>query len=252
MNARRVAKGLYALWYREFKVFTRERSRVISSIVTPLFFMLILGGGLGPIVNLPGVGYQTFIYPGFLAMIVLFTSVFFGTYVVWDKKIDFLKEVLISPVGRATIFTGKVLGGVTDAMIQVSLLMLVGVFLGIPFNLLGVVPALFMLLLFAAGMVSLGLVIGSFMESPQGFGLIGSLIIFPMFLLSGALYPLESLPSWMAVLTHVNPVTYAVDGLRDALLGASSFPFIFDISMVSTFSIIMIVLGTWSFNRMKV
>ncbi len=252
MSPRKVARGLYALWYREFKVFTRERSRVVSSIVTPLFFVLILGGGLGSIVNLPGVGYQTFIYPGFLAMVVLFTSVFFGTYVVWDKRIDFLKEVLISPVARATIFTGKVLGGVTDAAIQVSILMLLGVFFGLPFNLLSVVAALFMLFLFAVGMVSLGLVIGSFMESPQGFGLIGSFVIFPMFLLSGALYPLENLPRWMAVLTHVNPVTYAVDGVRGVLLGASSHSFIFDLSIVFLFSAIMIALGTWSFNRMKV
>jgi len=252
MNARKVAKGLYALWYREFKVFMRERSRVVSSIATPLFFMLILGGGLGSIVNLPGVGYQTFIYPGFLAMVVLFTSVFFGTYVVWDKRIDFLKEVLVSPVARATIFTGKVLGGVTDAVIEVSMLMLVGVFLGLPFNPLSLASAFLMLFIFAVGMVSLGLVIGSFMESPQGFGLIGSFIIFPMFLLSGALYPLENLPSWMATLTHVNPVTYAVDGLRDVLLGTSSFPLTLDLSIVLAFSVAMIALGTWSFNRMKV
>ncbi len=251
MSARKVAKGLYALWYREFKVFTRERSRVVSSIVTPLFFMLVLGRGIGSLVNLPGIGYEAFIFPGFLAMMVLFTSVFFGTYVVWDKRIDFLKEVLISPLTRATIFSGKVLGGVTDSMIQVILLMLIGILLRVQFDVLGVVSAVFMLFVFAVGMVSLGLVIGSFMESPQGFGLVGTFVIFPLFLLSGALYPIGGLPSWMAALTQLNPVTYAVDGLRSALLNVSSFSFLFNLTVVSAFSAAMIALGTWSFNRMK-
>lgn len=252
MSPRKTAKGLYAIWYREFRVFTRERSRVVSSIATPFFLMVILGSGLGSLVNLPGATYQSFIYPGFLAMLVLFTSVFFGAYVVWDKRIDFLKEVLISPVARITIFTGKVLGGVTDTVIQVSVLMLVGAFLGVPFSIFSLLSGFLMLLVFTIGMVSLGLLIGSFMESPQGFGLIGSFIIYPMFLLSGALYPLESLPGWMAIIANMNPVTYAVDGLRNVLLGSSTFPFIFDLSLVLAFSAAMIALGSWSFNRMKV
>lgn len=247
-----VAKGLYAMWYREVKVFTRERARVFSSIVTPLLFMFVFGGGLGSIVSLPGMDYQTFIYPGFLAMAVLFNSVYFGVYIVWDRKIDFLKEVLITPLSRTTIFVGKVLGGITDSMIQATFLMLIGVLLGIPFSPTSFFLIFSMLLVLAVGLVSLGLIIGSFAESPQVFGFIGSFVVFPMFLLSGAFYPLKNLPAWMSILTRVNPISYAVDGLRGVILGSSSTPFVFDLSVVVTFVLVMVALGTWAFNRMKV
>lgn len=251
MNVAKVLKGLYALWYREFKVFTREKSRIISSIITPLIFMLVFGGGLGSIASV-GMSYQIFIYPGFLGMIVLFSSVFFGTYVVMDKKIDFLKEVLITPLSRTTIFVGKVMGGMTDSMIQAALLILIGFLFNVPFTPLKIALSFAMLATLSAAMVSLGLTIGSFMESPHGFNLIGTFIIFPMFLLSGAFYPLDNLPSWMALLTRINPVTYAVDGLRNIILGTSFFSFAFDLSIVAGFAVIMIILGTFAFNRMKV
>jgi ABC-2 type transport system permease protein len=108
-------KGIYALWYREYKVFLREKSRVISSVVNPLLWFLIIGGGIGSAIAIEGVNYQTFIYPGVLIQSVLFSSIFFGVYIVWDKKIDFLKEVLVSPMSRTGIFVGKVLGGSTDS-----------------------------------------------------------------------------------------------------------------------------------------
>jgi ABC-2 type transport system permease protein len=252
MNVVKVLKGLYALWYREFKVFIREKSRVISSIVSPLFFMLVFGGGLGSIASIPGMSYQTFIYPGFLGMIVLFTSISFGTYIVMDKKIDFLKEVLVTPLSRTTIFVGKVIGGMTDSMIQATFLILIGFLLNVPFTYHSILLTFVILALFSAAMVSLALFIGSFMESPQGFGIISSFIIFPMFLLSGAFYPLTNLPSWMAALTHIDPMTYAVDGLRGVILGTSYFSFTLDLSVLVGFATVMIILGTWSFNRMRV
>lgn len=249
---RKTIRGLYAIWYREFKVFTREKARIVSSIATPVLFMLIFGGGLGSVVSVPGLDYQTFIYPGFLGMIVLFSSVMFGAYIVWDKKIDFLKEVLITPLSRTTIFVGKVLGGITDSTIQATFLIIIGVILGIPFTFSSAALTYIMVLALAAGLVSLGILIGSFMESPQSFGIIGSFIIFPMFLLSGAFYPLKNLPIWMAILTQINPVSYAIDGLRAVILGSSTLPFAFDLSVVLGFVAIMVVLGTWAFNRMKV
>ncbi len=111
-------EGFYALWYREIKVFTREKSRVVSSLVTPLLWIIVFGGGLGSAVSLGGINYQVFIFPGILAMTILFSSVFFGLYIVWDKKIDFFKEVLVAPLSRTTIFAGKMVGGSIDALIQ--------------------------------------------------------------------------------------------------------------------------------------
>ncbi len=250
MNARKIVKGIYAIWYREFKVFTKERSRVISAIFLPLFWFFIFGTGVGSIAS-TGVNYQHFIFPGFLVMTIIFSSLFNGAYIVWDKKVDFLKEVLVAPLSRRTVFFGKVLGGMTDSLLQAMILLIIGIFLGVPFTPLSVALTIVMLFFFAAGLVSLGLIIGSFMESPEGFGLVSSFAVYPIFLLSGALYPLDKLPHWLFLLTHINPATYAVDGLRSVILGVSSLGFIPNILAVIGFDIILIIIGTWAFKRMK-
>ena len=110
--------GIYALWYREVKIFFREKSRVFSSILTPLMWLLLFGSGLGSAVSFGGVNYRTFIFPGILNMSVIFGSIFFGTYIIWDRRIDFLKEVMVAPVSRTSIFLGKALGGTTDVLLQ--------------------------------------------------------------------------------------------------------------------------------------
>src|ERR1035437_10852506 len=122
--------GILGILYREYKVFLRERSRVVSSLVSPLLWLLIFGGGLGSSLSVSGINYQTFIFPGILAQSVLFTSVFFGVYIVWDRKIDFLKEVLVAPISRTSMFIGKVIGGATDSLIQSLILLLLGLVLG--------------------------------------------------------------------------------------------------------------------------
>ncbi len=254
MNFSKVFKGIYALWYREFKVFQREYSRIISAIFLPLFWYFIFGSGIGTITKMDGQEYRFFIFPGFLAMTIIFNSMFNGAYVVWDKKIDFLKEVLITPLSRTTIFFGKVLGGMTDSLLQACILLVIGVFLGIPFTLASLGLTLVMLFALTLGLVSLGLILGSLMESPEGFGLVASFAVYPLFLLSGALYPLKGLPAWMRVITHLDPATYAVDGLRCAILGASSssLAFLPNLLIVICFDVVFILVGAWSFNRMKV
>jgi ABC-2 type transport system permease protein len=250
MSLRASAKGVYAVWYREYKVFLREKSRVVSSLFLPLFWYFIFGGGIGTVTAVKG-NYQHFIFPGFLAMTVIFTSLFNGAYVVWDKKIDFLKEVLIAPPSRTTVFVGKMAGGMTDALLQAYILLFVGIFLGIPFTVFSVIASMALLVILAAGLVSMGLIVGSFMESPEGFGLISSFVIYPLFLLSGALYPLDTLPPWLRVLTHLDPATYAVDALRRVILGASAMPLAADVAIILAVDLALILVGTWAFNRMK-
>jgi ABC-2 type transport system permease protein len=250
MNLTRNAKGIYAIWYREVKVFLREKSRIVSAVFLPLFWFFIFGAGVGSITTM-GSNYQQFIFPGFLAMTIIFNAMFNGAYVVWDKKVDFLKEVLVAPLSRTTIFTGKVLGGMTDASLQAFILLIIGMIFGIPFTITSVLLTILMLFVFAMGLVSLGLIIGSFMESPEGFGLVSSFAVYPLFLLSGALYPLDNLPHWMQVLTHINPATYAVDGLRSVILGASSMSYLSNLGIVLCFDVVLIAFGTWAFNRMK-
>ncbi len=259
-------KGIYALWYRETKVFLRERSRVISSIINPLLWLLIIGGGLGSAVSFGGVNYQTFIYPGVLIQTALFSSVFFGVYIVWDKKVDFMKEVLVAPMRRTSLFVGKILGGSTDTLMQILILFAIGA----AFTFVGIMPGLHLtvysiavslafLLVTTIGLVSIGLIIGSQMESPEGFQLIISFLIFPLFFLSGSLFPITNLPNWLAPFIFVNPVTYAVDGIRTTLLGeqekviigALQLSPLLDFLIVALFSLIMIGIGTYAFKKMK-
>jgi ABC-2 type transport system permease protein len=252
-------KGIYALWYRETKVFLRERSRIISSIINPLLWLLIIGGGLGSAVSFGGINYQTFIYPGILIQTALFSSVFFGVYIVWDKKIDFMKEVLVAPMRRTSIFVGKILGGSTDTLLQVLILFVIGFIFMIggimpdlqltPFS---VLVSLVFLLVTTIGLVSIGLILGSQMESPEGFQLIISFLVFPLFFLSGALFPITNLPAWLAPFIFVNPVTYAVDGIRGVMLGISRFPLLFDFALVCLFAFVMILIGTYAFKKMKI
>jgi len=252
-------KGIYALWYRETKVFLRERSRVISSIINPLLWLLIIGGGLGSAVSFSGINYQTFIYPGILIQTALFSSVFFGVYIVWDKKIDFMKEVLVAPMRRTSIFVGKILGGSTDTLLQVLILFLIGfIFMiggimpGLKLTPFSVLVSLAFLLVTTVGLVSIGLILGSQMESPEGFQLIISFLVFPLFFLSGALFPITNLPAWLAPLILANPVTYAVDGIRGVMMGISRFNLLFDFGLVCLFALVMVLIGTYAFKKMKI
>ena len=251
--------GILAIWYREYKVFLRERSRVISSIISPLLWLLIFGGGRGSSISVSGINYQTFIFPGILAQSVLFSSVFFGVYIVWDRKIDFLKEVLVAPISRTSMFIGKVIGGATDSLIQSLILLLLGLVLGstkiIPglhLNFFSISISLVILLITTSFFVSVGLIIGSRMESPEGFQLISSFLLFPVFFLSGALFSIDKLPGWLAPFTFIDPLTYAVDALRKVILGVSHFPLFFDGGMLLVFTIVIITAGIYAFEKMKI
>lgn len=241
---------VYAIWLRELKVWQREKSRVVGSVITPILWLAVFGSGLSGM-NVGGIGYQQFIYPGILAMSILFTSIFFGVYIIWDRKIDFLKEVLAAPASRTAVFFGKVVGGSTDAMLQATLLLVVGVFFGMHFTILQIVLAYVVLLLLSFATVSIGLGIGSQLSSPEGFSMISSFVIWPMFFLSGALYPINNLPAWLGPLVAIDPVTYGVDALRAVLLGASSFPLLLDIGVLAAFTAVMVALGGFLFSRMK-
>jgi len=157
--------GLYALWERELKIYLRERSRIVSSAINPLLWLFVFGGGLGSEFSVGSVNYQTFIYPGIIAMTVIFSSIFYGAYVVWDKRLDFLKEVLVAPIARSTAFLGKVLGGVTDGVIQATIMLVLAPIFGIPAG-LGFALVYVVLFVLVVGLVSIGLIIGSMMESP--------------------------------------------------------------------------------------
>lgn len=241
--------GIYAMWYREIRVFFREKSRIVASIINPLFFLLIFGGGLGNIEGFGAVGGQVFIFPAILGMSLLFTSIFFGLYIVWDRKIDFLKEVLVAPISRTSMFFGKVVGGSTDSLIQASILLVIGFFLGVHYTILSIPLAYGFMFLTTTTLVSIGLILGSRMESPEGFQLIVSFLVFPMFLLS--LFPFDKLPSYLVPFAYIDPMTYAVDGLRGVVISANHFPIYLDAGILFALAIIFITIGTFAFRKMK-
>src|SRR6266700_3885909 len=242
---------LYALWLREFKVFLRERSRLIASTFTPVLWLFVIGSGFGSTHPSTGVDYQKFIFPGIISMSIIFSSVFFGSYIIWDRKFDFLKSVMVAPVGRITIFVGKTLGGMTTSLVEVAILLAIGATIGIHFNALSLVQTIAIVLLLSFSITSLGLTIGSYLESLEGFQLIVSFVVFPLFFLSGALFPLSNLPAWLYLLTTIDPATYAVDALRNAILGIQNYSFVVDIGILIAFTIGFGVFGGYSFGRMK-
>ena len=259
---------LYAIWLREFKVFLRERSRLIASTFTPLLWLFVIGGGFGAIITNPsessvindnselgtvsGMTYQQFIFPGIISMSVIFSSVFFGSYIIWDRKFDFLKSVMVAPVSRTTIFVGKTFGGMTTSLIQAAILMVVGLLIGIQYTPLSLVLTIVIILLLSFTLTSLGLTIGSYMESLEGFQLIVSFVVFPLYFLSGALFPLRNLQIWLSILTTLDPATYAVDALRNMMLGITGKnSFTYDIIILLISVIIVGTVGMFSFRRMK-
>jgi ABC-2 type transport system permease protein len=244
---------LYAIWLREFKVFLRERSRLVASTFTPVLWLFVIGSGLGSAdpVTVPGVDYQQFIFPGIVSMSIIFTSVFYGSYIIWDRKFDFLKSVMVAPVSRATVFVGKTLGGMTNSLIQAAILLAIGVAIGIPFTPLSLAQAVAVVLLMSFGLTSLGLALGSYMYSLEGFQMIVSFVVFPLFFLSGALFPLDNLPAWLSFLTAADPAAYGVDALRNLMLGTGNYPVELDVAILIGYTTALGTFGVYSFGRMK-
>ena len=248
------AQAVYALWLREFKVFTREKSRLISTVISPLLLVAVIGTGFGATTTFvdeeyASIGYERFMFPGIIAVTILFGSVFYGLNIVWDRKLDVLKEVLVAPVPRSTIFLGKVLGGCTSSLIQATMMLILGViFFDVSVG--GALLGLVFVLLLTMAFVAVGLFLGSFFDSFEGFQLIVSFLVMPLVFLSGAFYPVEGLPAWLAAVTFANPATYAVDGLRGALVGAHAVSFAVDAAVLAAFAGLFLALGAWSFRRM--
>ena len=249
-------RGLYTLWLREIKRFLRDRTRLISSFIQPLLWLVIFGAGFGTRFLIPGVSYQQFIFPGIIGQTLLFTSMFMGISVIWDKEFGFMKEILVSPVSRFTLFLGKMFGDSTDALIQGIIVFAFGTLLGIAFDPITFLLCLPIMLLITFGLVSIGLTIASAMGSLESFGAIQTFINLPLFFLSGALFPVSGLgiPEWLSIASIFNPLTYGVDALRTVILGSSWVPLqplYVDLVVVVVFDLAMIGIGTWAFSRMK-
>jgi len=249
-----MVKTIYILWLREVKKYFRSKSRIIGSLGQPLLFMIALGFGFGSIYEkAAGGNYLEFLVPGIIAMSILFTAVFSGIEIIWDRKFGFLKETLVAPVSRFEIMIGRSLGGATAAVFQGILVLILSFFIGFRIEnysmiLLAIVFMFMIALLFTA----LGTAIASSMEDMQGFQLIMNFLIMPIFFLSGSLFPLNELPNFLQKITYFNPLSYGIDGLRGALVNTVYFSISMDIVILGIIIVLLNVLGGYLFSKIQI
>lgn len=206
------------VWRREMIRFLQDRARIIAMLLQPLLYLFVMGTGLGSVISTSDeVDFRTFLFPGVLAMSVLFTAVFAGISLVWDREFGFLREMLVAPISKAAIIVGKVAGGATTATLQACLVMVLGAFVGVQYSVTVVVMLLVSLFLGAAMLTALGVVLSVRIKTIQAAMPMTQMLIMPMMFLSGALFPLANLPTWLSVLTRLNPLTYAVQPMRAAV-----------------------------------
>jgi ABC-2 type transport system permease protein len=230
------------------------KSRIIGSLGMPFFFLVILGFGLDSAVSVPGVStsYVDFIAPGIISMSILFSSMFAGVQLVIDKQIGFLKETLVAPVSRLELMFGQALGGATTAMIQGLLVFIIAMFIGLDVpGIGGILISIVFMFLIGLSFTSVGIAFASRMEDTHGFQLIVNFVIFPVFFLSGALFPLDQVPDWLSVLTYIDPLTYGVEGIRYGMLGASQIDPYICFAALGGFLVIVLFLGAYLFKRIK-
>jgi ABC-2 type transport system permease protein len=246
--------AIYILWLRELKRYSRSRAQIIASLAQPLLYLLVLGFGLGSVFRLSGNGsYLQFMAPGVIAMTVLFSSMFSGIGLLWDRQFGFLKETLVAPVPRIQIMIGRTCGSATTALIQGTLVAVVCVIAGFrPVSLAQIPLGLGFLALTAVVFAAAGTAIGSTLKDMQGFQMVMNFLVLPLFFLSGALYPLDNLPATLTILTHIDPMTYGVDGMRAVLINRTHFGAAVDAAVLLGAGAVLMVVGAWRFAKIEV
>jgi ABC-2 type transport system permease protein len=244
--------AIYILWLRELKRYSRSRSRIIGSLGQPILFLFALGFGLGPIFQKAGQGnYFQFLGPGIISMSILFTAIFAGIQVIWDRQFGFLKETLVAPVPRWQIMLGKTIGGATIATLQGLIVLILATLFGFRPELSLLLLTIIYMLLVAIFFTGLGISIASVLGDINGFQLIMNFLVQPVFFLSGALFPLQDLPKVIGAITEIDPLTYGVDGIRGTLTGASHFGLVTDMTVLLILVAIILAIGASLFLRIE-
>ena len=245
---------LSVLWLRQIRRYFRSRSRIIGSIGQPLLFLLALGYGLGAVFEQAGAGdYLQFLVPGIIMQTILFSSIFWGAIIIFDRRFGFLSELLVAPVSRLRILGGSALGGATITLIQAILVLVVAIVIGFrPDNWLALPIAFIVMAVMSLALAHFGAGLASSVEDFQGFQAINSFIMFPLFFLSNALYPLDTAPDILRILASLNPLSYGVDALRYILLGQSHFSIFLDATVLVATLIAATVFAVNRFNKIQV
>ena len=246
--------GIYIMWLREVKRFIRSKSRIVGSLGQPILFLVALGYGLGPVFAKAGQGnYLEFIAPGIIGMSIIFSAIFNGMQVIWDRQFGFLKETMVAPVSRLSIMFGRTLGGATVAAAQGTLVLILATLAGFrPTSWLGIIPAILVMLLIAFLFSALGIMVASKLKDMQGFQLIMNFLVMPLFFLSGAIFPLSNTSPVLYAVARFDPLSYGVDALRYFLIGIHTFSLTLDLSVLVGVTAVFLALGSYFFSRMEV
>lgn len=249
------ANAVYVIVAREFKKFVREKSRLVSTLARPLIWLFLVGGGMSRLVSPDlGVSYMQFIFPGILGMTILFSSIFSSISIIWDKEFGLMKEILVAPVSRFSIVIGKALSGTVVSVMQGALILALFPLLGIQLSVFAIVEIIFICALLSFCMSAFGIVIATFYESFESFSVIMNFIVMPMFFLSGAMYPVKTLPNILKLASRLNPFTYGIDALKHAIFGQGEvfdFSLITDLGVLIVTSTIFVVVAGFLFERKK-
>ncbi len=260
-----VLRGIWVVAYRELLRFVQERSRLFGSFAMPLIFLVIFGAGFGQLIGamVTGVDYIQFMYPGIIAMTVLMSSIMSAISVVWDREFGFLKEILVSPLGRNGIMLGKAVGGAAVAVLQGIVMLILAPILGVSLSFTMVIGLVLVIIIVSISLSGLGLLVASRMKSQQGFQVVIQVIIMPLIFLAGVFYPVNNVPAWMEFISKVNPLTYGVDAIRQLFLGSEvaatlgvtvfghTMTILEDVLVVAAFGIVLLPIAAWSFSKQE-
>ena len=247
-------KKIYILWLRQIKRYLRSRSRIVGSLAQPLLFLLALGYGFGSVFREAGQGsYLNFLAPGIIGMGIIFTAIFTGIEIIWDRQFGFLKEMMVAPVSRLNIMIGRTLGGATVATMQGIIVMLISFLFGFhPVHWIFIFPAVAVMFFIALLFTALGTMIASLLDDMQGFQLIMNFLVMPLFFLSGALFPLNGLPVALSILTRLDPLSYGIDALRNLLIGTSHYGLLTDAVVLTSVTAVFLWLGSYFFKKIQI
>jgi ABC-2 type transport system permease protein len=245
---------IYIMWLREMKRYTRSRSRILGSLGQPLFFLLSFGFGFSAVFKAAGQGsYIDFLAPGIIGMSIIFTSIFNGMQVIWDRQFGFLKETLVAPVPRLGIMIGRTLGGATVSTLQGCIVLLMTLLIGFrPVSWGILLPTVLVMLLIGLIFSALGIAMASSMRDMQGFQLVMNFLVMPLFFLSGALFPLTNAPAPLVAVASLDPLSYGVDAMRALLIGVSHFGLTVDLIALFGFAVVFLGAGSYLFRKIEV
>ena len=260
--------GLYGLWLREVKRAFRDRGQLIGGVSRPILWVLILGIGLNPYFRGEVFGqvtfvvpftYLQFIFPAVIALNIMFTSVQSAVSVIWDREFGFLREVLVSPLSRATVLLGKILGGTTVAVLHGCLVLILARFADVPLTLTDVIKALGLMAMLAFALTSLGVVIANRIRTFEGFGIFSNAVILPLYFTSSSIFPLDPAlsraqtrviyPDWLVTIVEYNPMTYAVDALRGTLINYYQFAPWMGVAVIAAAGAVLFAVALYDFHR---